>query len=148
VPRALSGEFERVADETRGARRRKPGDKPPSVAAGIQEIFSGIGFVVVSLMVSKYAPAGSLWWYWLLIPAFISFGKGISEFVRVRQLRASPFAATPQFQPSVQRPEIPPAAAPTSQLLATPPSVTEGTTRHLGAEAATKHLDSINGRSE
>jgi len=35
-----------------------------------------------------------------------------------------------------------PQTRPTGELRPTPPSVTEGTTRHLGAEAPTRHLDS------
>jgi hypothetical protein len=50
--------------------------------------------------------------------------------------------APPRIQPLMSRPE--PVALPrrTDELRAPVPSVTEGTTRHLGVEAPTRHLES------
>src|SRR5215472_16561613 len=68
VPQALAGELinggvgrVHVGVSRRGRRQQKQ----PSVAEGIQGIIEGLGFVVVAILVSKYAPAGALWWYWL-----------------------------------------------------------------------------------
>ena len=143
VSQALTGQLQTASDDLgdRGSRRRGRHQKPPSVANGIQEVMRGVGFVVVSLLVSKYAPAGQLWWFWLLIPAFISLGKGIADIVRARQLPPTTQIPTPQIMGSAVRPESFPAPR-TGELLAPPPSVVEGTTRHLGAEAPTRHLDS------
>ena len=146
VPQALTGQLEAASDvqgDGRSRRRGRRGSRPPSLATGIQEITTGIDWIVVSLLVSRYAPAGQIWWFWLMIPAFIAFGRGIAEIVRLRQLAAATQISPQQMRPPSVRPESLPAAR-TGELLATPPSVTEGTTRHLGAEAATRHLDSSN----
>ena len=71
------------------------------------------------------------------LPAFGMMGKGISELVRARQI--NPPAGNQQL-PYVAPPESLPSSK-TSQLRPPVPSVTEGTTRHLGAEAPTRHFD-------
>lgn len=143
VPQALAGQLIMAGDHqieqgphTTGRRRKRQ----PSLAEGIQGIMNGLGFVVVAILVSKYAPAGGLWWYWLLIPAFTSMGKGIADIVRARQLPAATQLPRQQMTLNSVRQESLPAAS-TGRLVAPPPSVTEGTTRHLGAEAPTRHLD-------
>ena len=64
---------------------------------------------------------------WLLIPAFLFLGKGIAEIVTVlsREQTARPLAVVPS---APHTNELPP--HPIYDSLA-PPSVTEGTTRHL-----------------
>lgn len=146
VPQALAGQLITTTDDRidQGFRTRgRRGQKQPSVAEGIQGIVSALGFVLVAILVSKYAPAGELWWYWLLIPAFTFLGKGIADILRARQLSGAVLPPPPQVLNSVRQESLP--AADTGRLAASPPSVTEGTTRHLGAEAPTRHLDSANG---
>jgi hypothetical protein len=116
---------------------------------GIRSLMMGIGFIVVSVLVGRYSPGGWTWWYWLLIPAFAMIGRGVSELVRAKQ--ASGELKTPQ---SVQ-PQLPTAnmsqsfpARGTNELRPPVPSVTEGTTRHLGAEAPTRHFDSVTGEEK
>jgi hypothetical protein len=104
------------------------GKKPPNLGEGITSIVSGIGFVLVALATLFYAPAGRIWWYWMLIPAFTFLGKGIATLV---ELKMSHPAAVPQI---AARPPAPKAAQlPQAEpyAVAPPPSVIEATTRHL-----------------
>jgi hypothetical protein len=100
----------------------------------------GVAFAVVSILVALYAPAGRIWWFWMLIPAATFFSKGIAELARLR-LNRDQHANVAQPQINTVRPQDLPAPN-TGELKPPVPSVTEGTTRHLGAEAETRHLDS------
>jgi len=100
----------------------------------------GLAFIVVSVLVGKYSPGGWTWWYWLLIPASTLIGKGISEIIRSRQARsATPAAGQPQMMTGARLESLP--SLRSGELMSPVPSVTEGTTRHLGAEAPTRHFD-------
>jgi hypothetical protein len=144
VPQALSGQPVVVHDDNRAARRsRKRYDREPTIEHALKNVFVGIAFLLVSLALG-WSGEGRFWWYWLLIPAFSSLGKGIAEYVRLREAQKKPLPldlhTPPAFAPPPARVSLP--VRNTGELVAQPPSVTEGTTRHLGAEAPTKHLDS------
>jgi zinc-ribbon domain len=147
VPQALTGQLARPTDaglDRYSRRGRRRGPRQPTLEEAIRQMMSGVGFLLVAIAISVYAPAGRLWWFWLLIPAFSLLGKGIAELVRARQLPRQ----TPQPPPEQLTSSAPPVgglrAPNTNELPATPPSVTEGTTRHLGVEAPTRHFDSSN----
>jgi len=151
VPQALSGHLSQAlstGQDSRGRRRRRGRDDgPPSLDKGIVNIFVGIGFLVAALAVMSKFPGGIFWGWALFFPAFDRLGRGVAAIVAARKeaallppgdsqgyLSSSPNVSTPTLaEPPARR---------TGELSASPPSVTEGTTRHLGAEAATKHLDS------
>ncbi len=139
IPQALSGQLstpqvEDFSERLRGRRRREP-----TIEEAIRSLTMGIAFAVISILVGKYSPGGWTWWYWLLIPAAASFGKGFSVLARLK-------AARNQNQPSSQpqlntvRPADLPAPK-TGELMTPAPSVTEGTTRHLGADAQTRPFE-------
>ncbi len=142
IPQALSGQLltprvEDLADRMRRKRRREP-----SIEEAIRSIMMGIAFTVVSILISKYGPGGSAWWFWLLIPAAASFAKGFSTLARLRLAKEdSPKFGPPQMN-AARPPELP--AQKTGELMPPVPSVTEGTTRHLNAEPPTRHFDSLN----
>jgi len=141
VPQALTG---RLPDgRSTGKGKSHKGKKPPSLSEGIIEIFTGFGFLLVSLAVLFYAPAGRLWWFWLLIPAFSMMGKGVAEIVSVKKQEAltsglpNPnlhvqYPQAPYSQEQYSHPpraeELPPR---NTGPIFPPPSVTENTTRHL-----------------
>src|SRR6185369_2154276 len=79
VPQALTGRLPEVIldEEHRRGRHRRHGQRPPTIEGAVSKIFAGIGFLAVSIAVSKYAPAGQIWWFWMLIPAFSCLGAGI-----------------------------------------------------------------------
>src|SRR5205085_8756641 len=101
----------------------------------------GIAFAVVSILVMKYAPAGRIWWFWMLIPAAGSLARGFAELARIKSARnQTQNVSRPQLN-SVRPQDLP--APKTGELLTPVPSVTEGTTRHLNAGPSTRHFDSV-----
>lgn len=127
VPQALTG---RLPEAPSGRRRHRDLEHggPATLANGITKIFMGLGFLLVSACVLMFAPAGRIWWFWMLIPAFAMLGKGVAEVVSVKY---GPSLAQGTIQPA-----MPPAARtgelPTrNEALFPPPSVTEQTTRQL-----------------
>jgi hypothetical protein len=119
-------------------RRERPA---PTVESAAHHLFRGIGFFFVSLACFAFAPAGRIWWFWLLIPAFMSIGNAVGQYLRIQKEETAslPFAEPQTFnnlrQPAALEPPVPttselklPAAA---QDLAQPVSVTEHTTALL-----------------
>jgi hypothetical protein len=141
VSQALDGKLPQeptAACDNFGLRRRRTGE--PALDNAMRSLMMGIAFLFISFLVGRYSPGGWTWWYWMLIPAAIFFSKGISGLIRIKQTKgpAATFAS-PQLN-SVRPTEFP--VPRTGELKAPVPSVTEGTTRHLGAEAQTRHFDS------
>ena len=105
----------------------------------------GIAFVVVSILVMEYAPAGKVWWFWMLIPAAGWLGRGIAELMRLKSARQLEQGFS-QPQLNTVRPQDLPAPK-TGELLTPVGSVTEGTTQLLDNEPPTRHLDSAENRN-
>ena len=150
IPHALTGQLPTAtADDDRDRDwrsdwRKHRRNRPPTIDAGIRNLTMGIAFVVISILVGLYSPGGWTWWYWLLIPASTFIGRGISDIIRAKQAGAlSAAQQSPQLQ--APNPTQIPSPRNTSALMPPVPSVTEGTTRHLGAEAPTQHFDSLEG---
>lgn len=142
IPQAMTGQVHNaIADDVddRESRRERKRGKTPSLERGIRNLFMGVGFLFVALALS-YAREGRGWWYWMLIPAFSMIGGGVAEYMRSRNAKKE--LGRPGSSGRVEIPHAPTVHALTSRntsdLVAQPPSVTEGTTRHLGAEAPTK----------
>jgi hypothetical protein len=116
-------------DETKHGRKRRA-----SPEHAITSIFTGLGFLLVAFAALEFAPAGRIWWFWMLIPAFTILGKGISQLFSLR-LERQPVALPGQTQTAAPR------APDTGQIAAggepgrdpyrmgAPPSVVEGTTK-------------------
>jgi hypothetical protein len=151
IPQALSGQLPQAAhsDELdfrpRGRKRRREG----TMDGAFRSAFMGLAFLLVSIALS-FSPMGRGWWFWMMIPAFSMMGSGIAQYIRMREGKGAVGGANlgqPAMPMSSSRVET--FAAPnTGELMAPPPSVTEGTTRHLGAEAPTKHLDAVGDASK
>ena len=129
VSQALTG---RLPEAPSGRRRHRNRDLehggPANLANGITKIFMGLGFLLVSLGVFAFGPAGRIWWFWMLIPAFAMLGKGVAEIVSVKYAPNLIPGANQTAMPSAARTgELPPR----SEVLFPPPSVTEQTTRQL-----------------
>ena len=143
VPQALSGQPAVVEDHTRAGRRmRKRGERKASIEHALKNIFVGIAFLLIAFVLG-WSGRG-WWWFWMLIPAFSCLGQGVAEYVRFREEQKQPVSLPGYTPPVIAAPPVRPPlpARNTGELVAPPPSVTEGTTRHLGAEAPTRHLDS------
>ena len=143
IPSALGGNLPQAKDEQveQGVCNRKH-DKEPRLEHAFKNVFMGFAFLIIAIALSM-SRMGMAWWYWMLIPAFSMMGTGIAQYIRVREFEKRSMAPGNYVQPSIQPPPRPMAFPPrnTGELVAPPPSVTEGTTRHLGAEAQTKHFD-------
>ena len=143
VPQALTGQLQQAGpteDLTRAEKRALK--RAPTLDNAFRNAFMGIAFLLVTLALS-FSAMGRGWWFWMLIPAFSMMGTGIAQYIRFReyQNRSLPgfVTARPPIQAAASAPVFP--ARGTGELLAPPPSVTEGTTRHLGVEAPTKVLN-------
>ena len=146
VSNALSGQLPQAPAEesldVRGRRRRR-GRGEPGIDSAVRSFFMGFAFLCVSIALG-YSRMGAGWWFWMLIPAFSMMGTGVAQYIRFKEREKKSLMPNTFQQPSLQAPRRPadPLPAPrTGELVAPPPSVTEGTTRHLGAEAPTRHLD-------
>ena len=129
VPQALTGQLTNDDDSRRKLKRRRR-DEPANLAHGINKSVMGVGFLLVAFCALLFAPAGRLWWFWMLIPAFGMLSKGISEIVLARGA-FKPLQGDQPTTASMPRRvtgELPP--EPPGYTLP-PPSVTEQTTRHL-----------------
>jgi len=144
VSEALSGKLSKKPHYTVDARKRGV-----SWESSITKIFMGLAFLVVSVILGFTETfGGQYWWFWLLIPGFISVGSGIAQIVQLKKLEkqeaafasqntADALNSEPQknaLPPSMTDYVAPPRASiyDTDELQERPGgSVTEGTTRHL-----------------
>ena len=139
VPQALSGQMVQpplaeVEEFDKHGRLRKR-DGEVSLEHAFKNIFMGIAFMIIAIALSR--TIGQLWWFWMLLPAFGMMGKGVAQYIRVkeRERRAALAPRPPLNHTFSEQPR------PQGELRAPVASVTEGTTRHLGVEAPTRHLD-------
>lgn len=138
VPQALTGQMmqapvEEIEEGGRHRRRRR--DKGEvSLDQAFKNIFMGIGFLLVAIALSR--TIGQAFWFWFLLPAFSMMGTGIAQYIRVREREKRALMAPPPARQSFAQPQRAP-----EELRAPVASVTEGTTRHLGVEAPTRHFD-------
>jgi hypothetical protein len=145
VPQALAGRLpedqsiETDVEELRHRLRRRR--RAPSLDKAIRNVFLGIAFLTVAIILS-FTPMGRFWWYWMLIPAFSMLGGGVADWVRIKQSQPASLPSgsmPPALSAQQQRAgEFP--ARNTAELVMPPPSVTEGTTRLLEDEAPTRHI--------
>ncbi len=147
VPQALSGQLspadvEGLSRSDKRALKRQ--DKEASLGNACRSAFMGIAFLLVAMALA-FTPMGRGWWFWMLIPAFSMIGTGVAQYIKFKEdekralIRGVP---AQHFQPAMQPPaRVNSFPRNNTGELVSPPSVTEGTTRHLGAEAPTRHLD-------
>lgn len=135
VPQALTGQIAPPHEEEGRHRRRREGRGELTLDQAFKKMFLGIAFLLIAIALSRTG-MGSTWWFWLLLPAFSLMGTGVAQCIRVREKdkRAALQA------PPVSR-AFPDRARSADELMPPVASVTEGTTRHLGVEAPTRHLD-------
>lgn len=151
LPQALSGELPHAQEDygsRRSRRRKRERDVEPSMEKGIVNVFMGLGFIVAAIAIMLKFPSGMFWGWTLFIPGFSNLGRGVASIVGARRnesLSLRGLRNADAYLPSDRRNEAAPLTAPgarrTGELMPPVPSVTEGTTRHLGAEAPTRHFD-------
>ena len=133
VPQALTGQLEQPPMTEVGGRRTRH-RRELTLEQPVQNLFLGIAFVIISIVLSR--TIGQVWWFWLLIPAFSLMAKGVAQFIRLKTYESRAALGAPPARAAFAEP--PP---PQQDLRSPVSSVTEGTTRHLGVEAPTRHLD-------
>lgn len=113
--------------------------KPIHLEGAISKIFTGLAFLVIAIVLS-FSVMGTGWWFWMLIPAFGSLGAGIAQYMQLREAKRTQVgsAGSAATLPPPSNNALPPQqtqwAAPESRYKTgdlVPPSVAEGTTRHL-----------------
>lgn len=118
----------------------------------VTQLFMGFAFLVVSIILG-FSGMGRGWWFWMLIPAFGMLGSGIAKVI---QLKKAEQARGPVIAPPDARlmPDVPPQAglpSPQTEFVPVtdsryktgdlvPPSVTDGTTRHLELDSEGKTM--------
>jgi len=146
VPQAMTGQMmqpappeEEVAEDYCSPRRLRR--RELTFETAFKKIFVGIAFLIIAIALSRSIGAG--WWFWMLIPAFSLVGTGIGQYIRVKDRQNRAAMGAPQYAPGIQSPPRtqPAFTRGTDELRPPVPSVTEGTTRHLGVEAPTRHLE-------
>jgi len=124
VPQALSGRLPELQPDRFERRRRRR--REPSLARGARKAFLGLGFLIAAIALFFTIGAPVVHQLGLLIPAFILLGKGIGEIVSASRAESrkviSPTRAAEPTGELSPRPLFDPLS---------PPSVTEGTTRHM-----------------
>jgi hypothetical protein len=143
VPQALTGQIvppqpppEEIYDDSWNRHRR---GRRLTLEIAFKNMFIGVAFMIIAIALSR--SIGAAWWFWMLIPAFALMGKGVAQYMRVKE-HEKRTAMLPSHLPLVQPAQTPPSLPRRTDELRPPvPSVTEGTTRHLGVEAPTRHLE-------
>jgi zinc-ribbon domain len=144
VPQAMTGQVapatpdEALSADGCGVKR----GRKVTLDQAVHKIFMGIAFLLIALALSRSIGEG--WWFWLLLPGFSLMGKGVAQFIRVKEREKQQALGTRPSEAFLNRPNVTPVlpARNTDVLMPPVPSVTEGTTRHLGVEAQTRHLES------
>jgi hypothetical protein len=126
IPQALTGEL----PSTRHGRKHRDFDRggPADFSQGIAKVIMGLGFILVSAGAYFFAPAGRIWWFWMLIPAFTFLGKGVAEILSARHISSRAAQPSRTVAPSQQNTNQLPDRNP-AELMAAPPSITESTTK-------------------
>jgi zinc-ribbon domain len=126
--------------------------KPITLESAFGKLFMGIAFVVVAIILG-FTGKASGWWFWMLIPGLGMLGSGAAQYIQIKNSQKGNVSFAPQNSPNEisapqnfpdrvsagsQNTALPPtqteyvSADPrykTGDLV--PPSVTDGTTRHL-----------------
>ena len=133
VEQALTGKLPTVQEEsprTRVRQRRK--GNTPTLESAFSHMFTGFAFVVCAFAIWRFFPGGAWWWFWMLIPAFATFGEGMGKFIRIRNEQREQ-DALPAASPSPQATALPKGATTSNldQPSQDPSSIVEHTTYHL-----------------
>ena len=151
VPQALTGQMVQPQPPAQELLEEdcKPGKrgKPLTLESAMKSMFMGVAFLIIAIALSR--SIGATWWFWMLIPAFSLMAKGVAQYMRLKEREKREALMPPQRVPLMQSapvmqsgPVTPPQLPRrTGELHPPVPSVTEGTTRHLGVEAPTRHLE-------
>lgn len=117
--------------------------KPVHWEGAITKLFTGLAFLIISIILG-FTQMGHGWWFWMLIPAFGSLGSGVAQYIQLKKSEKNN-VSIPARETNQTFAPVSNAALPSSQIdyvkpqksiydtgeLVAPPSVVEGTTKHL-----------------
>jgi hypothetical protein len=131
IEQALTGQLPTTTAETN--KKKGKAKRQPTFEHGLKDTIAGVGFLIASIAVFFFAPAGKIWFWSFLFPAFGLLSQGIPEILAAQKLQQT---NTSQLHPPAPRHAIPPPPTPvdvrvrkTGEIVEPPPSVTESTTR-------------------
>lgn len=151
VPQVLTGELATRLSAVEARTHRRAGRREhrdvPSIERAVRHLFMGVAFVFIAFAIKTWMPGGFAWWFWMLLPAAGLLADGVSTYLRLASegkgsaQHNAPLAYTPA-RPSVAPPSSVGSLSPadTGEMIP-PPSVTEGTTRHLAVPAEHERRD-------
>jgi hypothetical protein len=124
---------------SRQAKRRQ--DPSEVQRDALKSIIKGVGFLVIAIALAITGVAPS-WWWAFLFPFVLMLAKGIPDYIKYERMLADRSSLNTPPQPLMGQPQpqfsLPPNqteyASPESRYKTedlVPPSVTDGTTRHL-----------------
>lgn len=126
--------------------------KPVSWEGAITKFATGFAFLAIAIVLGVTNMAGGrVWWFWMLIPAFTMIGTGVAQYVQLKKaetglLPFSPTESHPSLGVAAQTALPPPQTnwvTPESRYKTgdlVPPSVIDGTTRHLEMDSEGKTM--------
>jgi hypothetical protein len=144
IPQALNGQLlsQQTGEPDLRQRIYKRYGRELTLDRAFKSVFMGMAFLLIAIALS-FSSGGGGWWFWMLIPAFSMMGGGIAQYIRLKEVEKRASIMPPVIRPAMNqspRLDVFPARN-TGELMPTPPSVTEGTTRHLATEAQTRQLE-------
>jgi hypothetical protein len=122
----------------RAKRRQDPGEVQSDA---LKNIITGVGFLIIGIAL-LISGIGRSWWWSMVFPSVYYLAKGIPDYIRYERMLAERSSSNAAPQPLMGQPQpqfsLPPNrtdyASPESPYKTedlVPPSVTDGTTRHL-----------------
>ena len=120
--------------------RKKKDEDARLLEKGMENVFVGLAFLIIFLGGLFYMRGAFFLWVWFIIPALSGFGEGIGQLLRARRDSRLLTAGVNPYQFADESPRAlhapPPRAAElaapdTAEMIESPFSVTEATTRHL-----------------
>lgn len=81
--------------------------KPVNWEGALTKLFTGIAFLVVSIVLA-FSQLGQFWWYWMLIPAFATLGSGIAQLIQLKKMEKGQFVNSNVELPYVSKVALPP----------------------------------------
>jgi len=132
VPQALTGKLPPAPEESRRVRRRSSKSSTPTLESAFSKMFTGLAFMACAVAIWRFMPGGAWWWYWMLFPAFATFGEGIAKWMRIRNEQRTQ-AALPVVTPNPPAAVLPKGVTTSSleEPAHDPSSIVEHTTYHL-----------------
>ncbi len=152
LPQVMTGQLAARLSSADAARHEWPGRRrrrdEVTIERAVKRLFMGVAFIFIAFAVRTWAPAGHVWWFWMFLPAAKLLADGVSTYLRLATEGKSQAADTAPLAYAPAHPSVAPPSrragslspADTGEMIP-PPSVTEGTTRHLGVPAERERRD-------